>query len=373
MQYHIIINREILIKPLQYLTNIINNRTTTNIIQNIILCIQDNGIMLLKSSNLEVEIEITILLQNCNYKKYIIAIPGKKFYNICRSLPNKTNINMLFNEDKQVQISTTTCNFIISTISADNFPYITPWASKINFVIKHIILKQLIQCTLFSTALNDIRQYLNGILLHIEKNILNIVSTDGYRLSLYSINMNKFFESYKVIIPRKSMVELLRILNNTDQNIYININTNNISFTDQNIKFTSKLINSIYPDYTQLIPIKFLKTIIINKLNFQNALTRISILADEHIKGVTLNIRNKKLKLITKNINNEIAEETLNIEEEKYPEYNINISVNINYVLDVITVLDSNNIKISFINAHSSIKIEDNNTNKIYLIMPMQI
>ncbi|QJC30601.1 DNA polymerase III subunit beta [Enterobacteriaceae endosymbiont of Neohaemonia nigricornis] len=374
MEYHIIINREILIKPLKYITHIINNRNIS-IMQNILVDIKRNGKILFKGSDLEIEIEINIILNNHhNLANYNITIPGKKFYNICRALPKSENINISFFKNKVI-ISSKTCKYTITTMSSENFPHIMPWKSDISFNLTHNILGKLFSSTIFSIAHNDSREYLNGMFLHIENNILQVISTDGYRLSIYNVNIIISMHNiiYKIIIPRKSIIILLRLLKNTNELVNININMNNISFTIKNLKITSKLINSNYPNYNKIIPEKFLKTIKINKLNFKNALERISILADERTNSVTLIIKKCILKMITKNINNEIAEEILNIEEDNL-KYIINISLNIKYLLDVLNVLEHEEIKISFINANSSIKIEDNNdTNKMYLIMPMRI
>ncbi|QJC33481.1 DNA polymerase III subunit beta [Enterobacteriaceae endosymbiont of Donacia clavipes] len=375
MEYSIIINRELLIKPLQYITNIITNRSVLPIINNILIEFLENGIIIFKSTNLEIEI-VSILNNKFNKKKYSITIQGKKFYNICYSLPKNKDIKILFNKNQAV-ISSQKCYFTITIFPVNNFPGINFIKHDIKFNLTHNMIKTFINATYFSIANNDVRKYLNGLLLQIKNNILNVVSTDGHRLSIYTsyIFNTKIIDDYSVIIPRKSIFELSRLIKNTDELVNIKINNDNICFIFNNLKFTSKLIKGEFPDYLKIIPKIFHKTIKINRIIFKNALHRISILVNEKTKGVTLSFNDYNLKIFSININNEMAEEILEIEKyDNKIKYDIDISININYLIDVINVLDGNIIKISFINNISSIKIEDiYNKNKFYLIMPMKI
>ncbi|QJC36289.1 DNA polymerase III subunit beta [Enterobacteriaceae endosymbiont of Donacia cincticornis] len=373
MENNIIVNRELIIKPLQYVTNIISNKSLYPNLNNILIEVLDNGIVLFKSTNLEIEITSFIKSKYLN-KNYSVIIQGKKFYNICRSLSKEDNIKIVFNINKMI-ISTKNCYFIITTLPANNFPNINFLKHDIEFNLTNKILKKLIYATYFSIANNDVRKYLNGLFLQIKNNILNIISTDGHRLSFYQYILDKNLIDYSIIIPRKSIFELSKIINNTNDLINIKINNNYICFTFKNLKFISKLIVSNFPDYQQIIPKSFYQTIKINRILFKNVLNRISILVNEKTKGVNLLFSNKYLKIFTSNINNEKAEEILEIEKFRNKQtHDIQISFNINYLIDVINILESNFIKLSFIDNTSSIKIEDNyDKNKIYLIMPMKI
>ncbi|QJC37520.1 DNA polymerase III subunit beta [Enterobacteriaceae endosymbiont of Donacia thalassina] len=374
IENNILINRELLIKPLQYVTNIINTKSIYPNINHILIEILNNGLIFFKSTNLE--IEITSFIKNLNNKKkYSIIIQGKKFYNICRSLPKNHRINILFSNNKAI-ISSKNCNFTISTLPAENFPTIDFIKSDIEFSLEHKTIKKFIYATYFSIADNDVRKYLNGLLLQIKNNILNIVSTDGHRLSIYTCKINIKIIDYCVIIPKKSIFELSKLINDTNELINIKINKNNICFIFNNLKFISKLIESNFPSYEKIIPKIFYKIIKINRIKLKNALNRISILVNERTKGVTLSFNNNYLKIFSSNIHNEKAEEILKIEEEynKTKEYNMSISLNINYLINVVNILENEIIKISFINNISSIRIENEyKKNKIYLIMPMKI
>ncbi|WP_168919035.1 DNA polymerase III subunit beta, partial [Enterobacteriaceae endosymbiont of Donacia bicoloricornis] len=368
-----IINRELLIKPLKYVTNIINNKSIYSNINNILIDILDNGLIFFKSTNLEIEIS-SFIKNKSNKKKYSIIIEGKKFYNICRSLPKNHDINISFSKN-QATIISQNCYFSIATLPANNFPTIDFIKPDIEFNIKHKTIKKFIYATYFSIADNDVRKYLNGLLLQIKNNVLNIVSTDGHRLSIYTYLISTNIINYYAIIPKKSIFELSKLIKNTDELINIKINNNNICFIFNNLKFISKLIESNFPNYEKIIPNFFYKIIKINRIEFKNSLNRISILVNEKTKGVTLLVSNNYLKISSTNINNEKAEEILKIEKyNNEKKYNINISFNINYLISVINILESNMIKISFIDNISSIKIEDEyKKNKMYLIMPMKI
>lgn len=373
IENNIIINRELLIKPLKYVTNIINNKSIYQNINNILIDILDNGLIFFKSTNLE--IEISSFIKNINNKtKYSIIIEGKKFYNICRSLPKNHEINISFSNNQAI-ITSKNCCFSIATLPANNFPTIDFIKYDIEFNLKHKTIKKFIYATYFSIADNDVRKYLNGLLLRIKNNILYIVSTDGHRLSIYNYLINKHIINYNAIIPKKSIFELSKLLNNTNELINIKINKNNICFIFSNLKFISKLIENNFPDYEQIIPKTFYKVININRIELKNSLNRISIIVNERTKGVTLLVTNDYLKISSSNINNEKAEEILKIEKyNNETKYKINISFNINYLINVINILEGEIIKISFIDSISSIKIEDYyKKNKIYLIMPMKI
>ncbi|QJC35047.1 DNA polymerase III subunit beta [Enterobacteriaceae endosymbiont of Donacia piscatrix] len=373
MENNIIINRELIIKPLQHVTNIISNRFLYPNSDNILIKILNNGIILFKSTNLEIEITSFIKNKFLN-KKYSVIVQGKKFYNICRSFPKKNDITLVFNINKMI-ISTKNCHFTITTLPSDNFPNINFLKHDIEFNLTNKMLKNFIYATYFSIANNDVRKYLNGLFLQIKNNVLNIVSTDGHRLSFYKYVLDVEIINYNVIIPRKSIFELSKLINNTNELVNIKINDNNICFTFKNLKFISKLITSNFPNYKKIIPTLFYQIIKIDRILFKNALNRISILVNERTKGVNLLFNNKYLKIFTSNINDEKAEEIVEIKEfKKKKEYNIQISFNINYLIDVVNILESNFIKLSFINNISSIKIEDScDKNKIYLIMPMKI
>ncbi|QJC31849.1 DNA polymerase III subunit beta [Enterobacteriaceae endosymbiont of Donacia tomentosa] len=371
MEYNITINRENLIKPLQYITNIISNRPVIPIINNILIDISESGLITLKSTNLE--IEMTYVLENKFCKaKYSITISGKKFYNICRSLPNKSDITISLNNNRAI-ISSKKCSFVILTLPTNNFPVIDFLKQDISFTLNHKIIKTFINSTYFSIANNDVRKYLNGLFLEIKNNILSVVSTDGHRLSIFYYHLKNKLNSYSVIIPRKSIFELSKLVNDSNELVNIKINKGNICFIFQNFKFISKLIESNFPDYNKIMPKKFYVTIKVNRIFFKNALKRVSLLVNENTKSVTLFLNNCNLKIFTSNIDNEKAEESLTIITYNHDFSNISISFNINYLIDVLNILDNDFIKISFIDEVSSIKIEDYyKKNKIYFIMPMK-
>ncbi|QJC33886.1 DNA polymerase III subunit beta [Enterobacteriaceae endosymbiont of Donacia provostii] len=373
MENNITINRELIIKPLQYVTNIISNRSIYPNLNNILVKFLDKGIILFKSTNLEIEITSFIKDKNLN-QNHSFIIQGKKFYNICRSFTKGENINIIFNTN-QIIISTKYSYFKITTLPAEDFPNIKFSKYDIKFNLTHQIIKDFINTTYFSIADNDVRKYLNGLCLQTKNNFLNIISTNGHRLSFYKYKLNNIFENYSIIIPRKSIFELSKLINNTNELVTIKINNNNICFTFKSMKFISKLISSNFPNYQKIIPTLYYQIIKINRILLKNALNRISILVNEKTKGVHLSLDDKYLKIFTKNVNNEKAKEILKIEEfQKKKEYNIKISFNINYLIDVINILDSSYIKIFFIDNISNIKIEDNNNeNKFFLIMPMKI
>ncbi|VFP81308.1 DNA polymerase III subunit beta [Buchnera aphidicola] len=352
-----------------------NNRIITKnpifpILENIIIKINQN-ILQLTSSNLEIEINTYINKKYfIFYKSGCITISGKKILNICRNIPNNKELYFQLINNK-MHIKTSNSLFKLNITPYNNFPIFQKFTNSKKFFISQTILKEIILLTHFSIARNDIRNSLNGMLFEYKNNYLYGVTTDGHRLSMYKINLNLNTTTFSIIINRKSILELSRIMLLNKDLIKIKINNNNISFEINKILLITKLINSDFPNYNDIILKKYKYCISISKEKLKESLLKTSILCNTTFKGVSLNFSKNLLTITSKNQEDEESYDSFSI---YYIYEDISFSINVFYLLDVINALNSKKINILFNNPISSIQIQSNLQKEItYIIMPLKL
>ncbi|MFI4846825.1 MAG: DNA polymerase III subunit beta [Candidatus Makana argininalis] len=361
-----IVERNVLLTPLQQVIKPLNNKSKLPILNNILLKVEKNY-LILTGTDLDIEISVSVNLK----KVYIIGsitVPALKFYDIFKKLPNKSEIKIK-NKKDLLKIKYKNIVYYLSTIPSDNFPIIKFIKSKVELQLNQSNFKKLIESINFSMANQDVRYYLNGMLFEIKDNYFNMVSTDGHRLSLSSYLIKKKIPFNSSIIPRKGIIVLYRLLDNNNILLNINIGENHIQVKRDNYTFVSKKIDGNFPDYKSVIPKNYNKKIIINNKLFQQALSRALIISNEKFNIVNFIFTNNKLII---NTNNSLQEQSEEIIEIIYNGNDIRISFNVNYILDVLYSLKCEFIKIFVIDEKSCIKIEDNLSSLFcYVIMPI--
>lgn len=363
-----IVNREELIKSLNQIIHLVVNRPVLPILGNLLICIHE-GYLELISTNLEIEIIVKIILVK-EYSSGSITVPAKKFFNICRSLPEETDILINFINNK-ILINAKNSKFFLSTLPVKNFPKIKELSIGIKFFISQKIIKFLIEKTYFAVANQDVRYYLNGMLFSIKKTKIVTVATDGYRLAICTVSNDNKLPMCSIIIPRKSVIELIRLLKHDTQILKIKIDSNNIAISNNEFVFKSKLIDGIFPDYKSVFPDNPDKIFTVDYNLLKKALSRAAIISNERIHGIRFFISNNKLKITSSNTENETYEENIHI---IYDGSEIELCFNVNYILDVLNVLKCENVMWSIKNSTSSVQIEDESNNLIkYIIMPMRL
>ncbi|WWO95539.1 MAG: DNA polymerase III subunit beta [Candidatus Dasytiphilus stammeri] len=363
----LIIQRESLLQPLQKISRILNHKPLLPIVNNVLLKITNNKLCL-TVTNLEIEIFTHILLTE-QHTIGTSTVSAKKLLDICRYLPEKANINISLINNR-IFLSSGRSKFYLSTLPVKSFPTLEDWNTKIEFSIQANIMKHLIEATHFCMSYQDIRYYLNGLLLEIKDNFLYSVATDGHRIAICKMEIIKILPKSSVILPRKFIIELLRLLKEDDSLLKIQIGTNNIRIHIKDYIFTSRLIDGTFPNYSHILHKNYDKIIVINREILKQSFLRISILCNYTLNEVHLYITKNELKIITSNLSQEEGEEKLPI---SYEGDDIRINLNINYILDVLSVLKCDTIKISLLDSMSSIQINDiDNDSTIYVIMPMK-
>ncbi|MBK4765433.1 MAG: DNA polymerase III subunit beta, partial [Pantoea sp. Brub] len=337
-----IIEREVLLKSLQHVGNLISSRPILPILKNISMNIDEKQIVI-TGTDLEIEIKTRIYLLKSN-SSGIVTVPGRKFIDICRGLSEGSIITFQV-ENNKILIISGSSRFSLSTLPPGNFPYLNLLPNKFEFDIPQSTLKRLLELTQFSMANQDVRYYLNGIMLNLENNILRAIATNGHRLALCSMIIDQILPKYSIIIPRKGVIELLRLLYESNNKIKIKLGTNNINIYMDTVIFTSKLIDSDFPDCQLDLPSDLKTFIEINCELLKKALSRVSIITSEKFKGIYLCIHNNKLKITSNNLEQEEAEEILDI---SYNDDKLEMCFNVNYILDVLNVLKCKTVRLLF-------------------------
>lgn len=365
----ILIDRDLLYQSLKINVSIISNRPRLLILTHVLLEINRNYLSII-STNLEVEILSRILLDS-EYTLQLITIPGRKFFDICRNLP-KCSIVLIALQNNKMFIRSGSSSFTLSTMPVSNFPQIKIWKGESHVVISQSVFKKMIELTQFAMAYQDARYYLNGMFFETNNDTIRMVASDGYRLAMTEMKVDLLLPSRSMIIPRKGIIEFLNLLHVDQNEINIQIYDNRCCIKVGNYVCNSKLIDAKFPNYFQVFPEKPKIIFEVERIMLQQALKRVSILSNSKLRVVSLCLTKNQLKITTSNFDQERAEETLKI---VYSKENINISFNVDYLLDVVNVIDSRYVKIFLTNMTSSMQIEGipKCCGATYIIMPIRV
>ena len=364
-------DKESLLKQLESITRIVERRHTLPILSNVLIEIKNKKILCI-ATDLEIQITSTVET-NSNIKEQpcSVTVGAKKLQDILRALPDKTNIT-LEAEDKRLLVKGGKSRFNLQTLPTEDFPKL-PENTKVEdkITVKEGELKKLLLLVQYAMAQQDIRYYLNGLLLVKEENNLKAVATDGHRLGFSLLPIETKEEKKEIILPRKAVLELTKQLKENEDPVTIELLKNQIRFTFSNVVLVSKLVEGKFPDYNRVIPSGYEKHIEINRILFLQTLQRASILSNEKFRGVRLILTEGKLRIVCSNNEQEEAQEEL---EVNYKGEELNIGFNISYLLDVLNNLTSETIQCSFGDSNSSALITiPKNDNFKYVVMPMRI
>ncbi|UDG81108.1 Beta sliding clamp [Candidatus Hartigia pinicola] len=362
------ITREKLLKPLQQVSGPVGGRPALPILGNILIQIKE-GMLLLTGTDLEMEMMANVSLHQ-EHEVGEITVPARKFFDIWRGLPTDSNIHVEL-DDNRLIVRSGRSRFSLSTLPAVDFPNLDNWKSEVSFYLSQSVLKRLIEATQFSMAHQDVRYYLNGMLFETEDQLLRTVSTDGHRLAISSMNIAQNLPSHSVIVPRKSVIELMRLLDYVDSPLQLQIGKTNIRAHVSNFIFTSKLVDGHFPDYRSVVPKHSDKTLEARCDLLKQSFSRAAILSNEKFHGVRLYFSENQLCITANNPEQEESEEIIDV---KYEGTEIEISFNVSYILDVLNALKSENVTLFLTDPISSMKITaSTNKTSIYVIMPMRL
>lgn len=274
------INRDTLLKPLSAVNGIVERRHTLPILSNLLLE-GGNGSVSLTATDLEMQISMSV--ESPATEAFATTVSAKKLLDICRSLPEGCEIK-LADQDSRLQVSTGRSKFNLQTLPAADYPTMTRTPNtQLTLRMQQKAFRQLLRQVEFSMAQQDIRYYLNGLLLEVNGECLHVVGTDGHRLSYISTALGQSFDKQEIILPRKTVTELIKLLEDSDEEVVIEIAGNQANFTFSNIRLISKVIDGKFPDYNRVIPVGHQNSFEINRLAILQAMQRASILSNENI------------------------------------------------------------------------------------------
>jgi DNA polymerase-3 subunit beta len=363
------IPRETLLRPLQQVIGVVERRQTLPVLGNVLLEASTNGIRM-TATDLEVELRAQVSIEVEETGN--VTVPARKFMDICRTLPEEATITISVSGEQRAQIRSGKSRFTLSTLPPGDFPVVEKIKSARRFSISQHDLKGLIERTSFSMAQQDVRYYLNGLMLELADNVVRAVATDGHRLAIceYGAEVGEAGEQ-QVIVPRKGVQELQRLLEDTEGAVQVEIGTNHIRITAPDLRFTSKLIDGRFPDYQRVIPDGGNKRLVADRDLLRQALTRASILSNEKYRGIRLTITDNILKIQSHNPDQEEAEEELNVDFEGP---SIEIGFNVTYLVDALSSMNAEQVEILLSDPNSSCLIQAPGAGHCrYVVMPMRL
>jgi DNA polymerase-3 subunit beta len=359
--------REKLLAPLQAVIGVVERRQTMPVLANVLLGVRQ-GQLSITATDLEVELvaatEVTIL------EAGEITVPGRKFLDILRSLPEKAAVSLGL-EGEKVVIKAGRSRFSLATLPAAEFPVIDDIHAQQSVQVTRRDLQRLLEKTHFSMAQQDVRYYLNGMLLEIDGLSLRAVATDGHRLALCEAELAaKAKTSQQVIVPRKGVLELQRVL--TDEGTAeLAIGTNHVRAQIGDVRFTSKLIDGRFPEYSRVIPAAATFLIRADRDVLRQALQRTAILSNEKYRGIRITVKKSMLTVQAHNPEQEEAEEEI---EVSYEGNDLEVGFNVNYLLDALAAIDGTEVELGLTDSNSSCLIRSpGNTSARYVVMPMRL
>jgi DNA polymerase-3 subunit beta len=359
--------REDLLTPLQSVIGVVERRQTMPVLANVLLSARENRLNI-TGTDLEVELVATSMVNV--QQGGDITIPGRKLLDIFRSLPEQASVT-LGTEGERMSIKAGRSRFTLSTLPAAEFPLVEEINAQQTLTIAQGEFRRLIDKTHFSMAQQDVRYYLNGLLLETEGASLRAVATDGHRLALCEMTLqDKAKSNQQVIVPRKGVLELQRILG-TEGTIELAIGTNHVRAQIGTIRFTSKLIDGRFPEYGRVIPAAPARKVEADRELLRQALQRTAILSNEKYRGIRLTARPDLLVIQAHNPEQEEAEDQV---EVTYQGEEVEIGFNVNYLLDALGAIETEKVEIGLTDSNSSCLIHaPGTTHTRYVVMPMRL
>ena len=359
--------REALLKPLQAVIGVVERRQTMPILANVLLVAKD-GQLAVTATDLEVELvaQADVEIEGAGD----VTVPGRKLLDICKALPDGAELAIALSGEK-LSIKSGRSKFTLTTLPAADFPTVEDINAGQTLSLPQATLCKLLDKTHFSMAQQDVRYYLNGLLIETDGEHLRAVATDGHRLALSQVQLDgKKMPEQQVIVPRKGVLELQRLMSG-EGDVDLQLGSNHVRIELEGIRFTSKLIDGRFPEYERVIPQDTSNQLVADRDLLKGALQRTAILSNEKYRGIRLIIRESGVVLQAHNPEQEEAEEEL---EVKYKGDDIEIGFNVNYLLDALGAIESEEVTLSVVDSNSSCLLrEPGKDDSKYVVMPMRL
>ncbi len=362
------VERETLLPALNQLVGVIERKQTLAVLANFLIRAEKDQLVLMAT---DMEIEMTARLSAEIKKTGVITVPARKLFDICRALPEGSMIRMEL-EDDRLLASCGRSRFTLSTLPPDEFPSQIQVEELQNWTLPDHDLKTLIERTSFAMAHQDVRYYLNGLLLEAGDGRLRSVATDGHRMVISDLPDARFAGDIRqVIVPRKAIIEIQRMLDGGDGEVELGLAKNHLHLVKNHIVFTSKLIDARYPDYEAVLPLGNDKLVQADRQVLHDALYRASILSNEKYRGVRMDLSPGTIRIIAHNPQHEEAVDEI---EADHQLDKLSVGFNVVYLMDALHALDGDRVQIALRDANSSCLLTENgNEQTRHVIMPLKL
>jgi len=360
-------SRDALLKPLQVVSGIVERRQTLPILANILVR-KDGERVSFTATDLEIQIQTSAEI-GAGKDAAATTVAARKLVDILRALPESEVSLSLAN--KKMAIASGKSRFNLQTLAAEEFPTVAQADFTADFTLPASTFKYLLSMVHFAMAQQDIRYYLNGMLLVVDGTTVRAVATDGHRLALCEVAKDGASNKIEAIIPRKTVLELSRLLPDSDNPVRVQMAANQVKFSFDDIELVSKLVEGKFPDYHRVLPAANTKVFAIGREDLMHALQRAAILTTDKFKGVRMVLASGSLRITSTNADQEDAQDELEIE---YAGDGLDIGFNVNYLLDVLANLKNEQIRFSLGDALGSALITMPDSERFkYVVMPMRI
>ena len=363
------ITKEEVVKSINLTLGVVEKRQTLPILSNVLFEVDESSLKL-TATDLESEISTTSTISNFKSGGKITA-PARKLSDLCRLMPDLAEIHFYLDGDN-LKIETESGKYNLSTLPSEDFPVFETEDTQSQINISSQNLKNLITKTSFAMGNQDWRHYLNGLYMMIDDKVITTVATDAHRLAMATSSLNEASsESTSGIVPRKSINEIGKLVGDESENVVIQLGQTSIAANVSGTTFVSKLIEGKFPDYEQVIPSGESSLLVVDRKNFSESLSRVSVLSSEKYKGVRIITKKDSLNISANNPEKEQGEENLSCE---YQGEEIDIAFNVNYLQEILSTIDSETIEINFFGSEKSCLITDPNSENLkYVVMPLLI
>lgn len=362
------VDREVLLAPLQKLQAVVERRQTLPILGNVLLRAEGDRLVLV-ATDLEVELSSEASLSSYE-EPGEITLPARKLFDLCRAAPGGSKLLVEVVGDKAV-IRAGRARFTLAALPAAEFPAIDTQQDGTRFVVEQGELKGLLNSVQFAMAQQDVRYYLNGVLFEVSGDALRVVATDGHRMAINELALGQPTESVRIIVPRKTVVEAIKLLGDSSDEVSIQSAADHVTLTIGKDLFKSKVIDGTFPDYERVLPVGADKRVGVDRLALREVLQRVAILSNEKYRAVRFELSPGQLRVVATNAEQEEADEELAV---NYDGDSLEVGFNVNYVLDVLNAFPGDEVVLNLSDAGSSCLIEGESLPRArYVVMPMRL
>lgn len=359
--------KDAILDPLASVVGVLENRHTMPILGNVLLTTKDNRLRIVAT---DIEVELAAETEVEVAPPDTITVSGRKLHDICKAVPGGVKVELSVAEGK-VTVKAARSRFSLASLPAEDFPLVEDIAALREIRVSQSGFRKLLEKTHFSMAHQDVRYYLNGLLLEADGDTLRAVATDGHRLALSELKLDDSLQgSEQVILPRKAVLELRRLLADEGE-LALTLGTNHLRVQLGSTRLTSKLIDGRFPEYGRVVPTDIGRVVTADSGMLRQALQRVAILSNEKYRGVRLTVKDATA---TVRANNPEQEEAVEMLEVEYDGADLEIGFNVNYLLDALGAVDGDRVQLGLSDANSSCLISAPTApHTKFVVMPMRL